>query len=62
MSPKLEGNAMTSPTTSDSGAGARAYTDVMTVPPPASDATAGLLDFVFGEMWLRPGLGMRAAW
>ncbi len=40
-------------------AGRRAYTDVMTVPPPAADATAGLLDFVFADVWQRPGLSRR---
>lgn len=44
--------------------GRRAFTEVMTFPPP-EDATAvstELLDFVFGTVWQRPGLTRRDRW
>jgi hypothetical protein len=40
--------------------GRRAFADVMTAPPPEDGSPAtvnGLIDFVFGEVWTRPGLG-----
>jgi 4-carboxymuconolactone decarboxylase len=42
--------------------GRQIYQDVMTVAPPQDDsptAGAGLLDFVFAEIWSRPGLSRR---
>lgn len=42
--------------------GARAFEDVMTFAPPADGAPAianGLIDFVFAEIWTRPGLTRR---
>lgn len=41
--------------------GRRAYADIMTVPAPGdtSPATRHLLDFVFAEVWQRPGLTVR---
>ncbi|GBE65529.1 hypothetical protein MFM001_19910 [Mycobacterium sp. MFM001] len=41
--------------------GRRQFTEVMTFPPPDdSSATAtGLVDFVFGDVWSRPGLSRR---
>lgn len=41
--------------------GRRAFADVMTFAPPDDDtpATAGLLDFVYGEVWTRPVLSRR---
>ena len=41
--------------------GRRAYADIMTVPAPedTSPATVNLLDFVFAEVWQRPGLTRR---
>jgi 4-carboxymuconolactone decarboxylase len=42
--------------------GERAFQEVMTFPPPADAAPAishGLLDFVFAEIWTRPGLSRR---
>jgi 4-carboxymuconolactone decarboxylase len=43
--------------------GAQSFKEVMTFggPPPAAPyLEAGILNFVFGEMWLRPGLDQRA--
>lgn len=42
--------------------GGRAFDEVMTFPAPDGPnpaTTNGLIDFVFGEVWLRPGLGMK---
>jgi 4-carboxymuconolactone decarboxylase len=42
--------------------GVEAYLDVMSVPPdlsPSPYSEAGLLDFVFAEIWSRPGLSRR---
>ncbi|MDM3897337.1 carboxymuconolactone decarboxylase family protein [Mycobacterium intracellulare] len=41
--------------------GARTFAEVMTVDPPGDRGpfTAGLIDFVFGEVWSRPGLSRR---
>jgi 4-carboxymuconolactone decarboxylase len=53
---------MTTLDTDRSERGRRAFADAMTVPPPEdySPATAnGLIDFVFGEVWTRPGLSRR---
>jgi len=43
--------------------GAACWVDVMTFPPPPPKepyTDAGILNFVFGEMWDRPGLGRKA--
>ncbi len=43
--------------------GAAGFTDVMFFPPPPPATPyfeAGILNFVFGEMWMRPGLDQRA--
>ena len=47
--------------TDGSSAGRRAFADVMTFPAPddSTPATASLLDFVFAEVWDRPGLSRR---
>ncbi|MCG5434051.1 carboxymuconolactone decarboxylase family protein [Mycobacterium sp. MYCO198283] len=52
---------MTRPGTDRTARGRQAFADAMTVPPPddASPTTAGLIDFVFGEVWQRPGLSRR---
>lgn len=53
---------MTTVDTERSVRGRRSFEDVMTVAPPedGSPATAnGLIDFVFGEVWIRPGLSRR---
>jgi len=41
--------------------GRRVFADVMTFPPPedAAPATTNMLDFVFAEVWERPGLSRR---
>ncbi|MFA5885259.1 MAG: carboxymuconolactone decarboxylase family protein [Acidimicrobiia bacterium] len=43
-------------------AGAKAFVDINLVPSPAPDTPythAGILSFVFGHVWQRPGLGLR---
>lgn len=53
---------MTTTDTERSERGRRRFVDVMTFPPPddPTPATAnGLIDFVFGEVWSRPGLSRR---
>src|SRR5690242_8529161 len=41
--------------------GVRTFAEVMTIDPPDSDGpyAVGLIDFVFGEVWSRPGLSRR---
>ena len=41
--------------------GRRAFAEVMTFPAPADDSpvATGLIDFVYGEIWSRPGLSRR---
>jgi 4-carboxymuconolactone decarboxylase len=42
--------------------GKQTFAEVMTFPPPADGSPVtgcGLIDFVFGEMWPRPGLGLK---
>src|ERR1700758_3871698 len=41
--------------------GVRAFAEVMTFDPPDGDSpyAGGLIDFVFGEVWSRPGLSRR---
>ncbi|PBJ63971.1 carboxymuconolactone decarboxylase, partial [Mycobacterium avium subsp. hominissuis] len=41
--------------------GVRTFAEVMTFDPPddASPCASGLIDFVFGEVWSRPGLSRR---
>src|SRR3978361_1857256 len=52
---------MTTMDTSRAERGRRAFADVMTFPAPDSctPATANLVDFVFAEVWDRPGLSRR---
>lgn len=51
------------PPSGEAGRGARAFAELMTLPIPATAAPAAtLLDFVFGEIWQRPGLNRRDRW
>lgn len=53
---------MTVRDTDRSQRGRREFTEVMTFPPPDESSTAtatGLIDFVFAEVWSRPGLSRR---
>ena len=53
--------AMTTVDTDRAERGRRVFADVMTFPPPedAAPATTNMLDFVFAEVWERPGLSRR---
>lgn len=48
----------------EAGRGQRAFAELMTVPAPANptSAAATMLDFVFGQVWQRPGLSRRDRW
>jgi 4-carboxymuconolactone decarboxylase len=52
---------MTTVNTDRAERGRRVYADVMTLPPPedSAPATTNLLDYVFAEVWERPGLSRR---
>ena len=52
---------MTTVDTDRAERGRRAFADVMTFPPPedSAPATTNMLDFVFAEVWERPGLSRR---
>ena len=52
---------MTTMDTDRAERGRRAFADVMTFPPPedSAPATTSMLDFVFAEVWERPGLSRR---
>ncbi|OHV06654.1 carboxymuconolactone decarboxylase family protein [Mycobacterium talmoniae] len=47
----------------EAGCGERAYAELMSVPAPdATPVTATLLNFVFAQVWQRPGLSRRERW
>ncbi|KLO27498.1 carboxymuconolactone decarboxylase [Mycolicibacter heraklionensis] len=47
----------------EAGRGARAFAELMTIPAPdATPAAATMLDFVFDQVWQRPGLSRRDRW
>lgn len=47
----------------EAGRGARAFAELMTIPAPdATPAAAAMLDFVFDQVWQRPGLSRRDRW
>lgn len=60
--PQAESQTMRAIDTERSGRGRRLFAEVMTFDPPEDTspaAVAGLLDFVFGEIWSRPVLSRR---
>ena len=52
------------PPSAEPGPGARAFAALMAVPAPepAPSTTDTLLDFVFAQVWQRPGLSRRDRW